>query len=78
MPKTSSEMHIPTSTLNIDSDQRNLDQHIPCLDHFLLQLGALPQFIWKGADPVLKYEDMIKNKVAKNPKLKDVDKIEIV
>lgn len=38
---------------------------------------ALLRFLWKGTDPVPKYESMIENSISQNPKLVEVDKIEI-
>lgn len=38
---------------------------------------ALLRFLWKGTDPVPKYESMLEDAVSKNPKLEEVDKIEI-
>ncbi|KAK2795258.1 hypothetical protein FQN52_006188 [Onygenales sp. PD_12] len=38
---------------------------------------ALLQFIWKGTEPIPKYEDTVISKVKKNTKLTGADRIEI-
>jgi hypothetical protein len=45
--------------------------------YFSSSARAFLNFIWKGTDPVGKYEDLLKEKLAKNPKLAQADTIEI-
>ena len=45
--------------------------------NFSTTARALLQFIWKGTGSKPQYEDRIKAKLAKNPKLADADRVEI-
>jgi hypothetical protein len=45
--------------------------------YFSSTARALLNFVWKGTEPVSYYESMIKDKLAKNPKLVGADRIEI-
>jgi hypothetical protein len=45
--------------------------------NFSTTARALLEFIWKGTGSNSQYEDRIKAKLAKNPKLVDADKVEI-
>lgn len=44
---------------------------------FATTARAILYFIWKGTDPVSKYETMISNSITQNAKLKGADKVEI-
>lgn len=45
--------------------------------YFSSTARTLLRFIWRGSDPVTKYEDMIKEKMSKNPKLAHADTVDI-
>ena len=45
--------------------------------YFSTAARALLKFIWRGTEPVSKYEDLIKGKLSKNSKLAEADTVDI-
>jgi len=68
---------LPHIQLGFDCDRKCSRSAQPYASIIFYYGSHSASFIWKGADPVPKYENMIKDKFGKNPKLKDADKVEI-
>ncbi|KAF5963454.1 protein kinase [Fusarium bulbicola] len=45
--------------------------------YFSTTARALLRFIWRGSEPVDSFENLIKDKVSRNPRLADADTVEI-